>query len=95
MLITTRFDFSRFYPTVRINPIVSMESLKEIFMKNYQGYDVEEDDPNLVDLIELVNRHTYTIELLAQHMENSGQTPGDMIAALNVSFVYANRRCRC
>ena len=82
LLITTRFDFSRFYPTVRINPIVSMESLKEIFMKNYQGYDVEEDDPNLVDLIELVNRHTYTIELLAQHMENSGQTPGDMIAAL-------------
>lgn len=61
LLITTRFDFSRFYPTVRINPIVSMESLKEIFMKNYQGYDVEEDDPNLVDLIELVNRHTYTM----------------------------------
>lgn len=82
LLITTRCDFSRFYPTIKINPIDSIESLKEIFMKNYQGYDVEEDDPALVELIELVNRHTYTIELLAQHMENSGQTPAEMITAL-------------
>lgn len=82
LLITTRCDFSRFYPTIKINPIDSISSLKEIFMKNYQGYDVEADDPALVELIELVNRHTYTIELLAQHMENSGQTPAEMIAAL-------------
>lgn len=82
LLITTRCDFSRFYPTIKINPIDSIDSLKEIFMKNYQGYDVEEDDPSLVELIELVNRHTYTIELLAQHMENSGQTPAEMITAL-------------
>lgn len=82
LLITTRCDFSRFYPTIKIDPIDSIDSLKEIFMKNYQGYDVDKDDPNLVNLIELVNRHTYTIELLAQHMENSGQTPAEMISAL-------------
>ncbi|MBE6760918.1 MAG: toll/interleukin-1 receptor domain-containing protein [Ruminococcaceae bacterium] len=82
LLITTRCDYSKFYPTVKINPISSMESLIEIFMQNYDGYDVFEDDPKLCELIELVNRHTYTIELLAQHMENSGQTPSEMIEVL-------------
>ena len=82
LLITTRCDFSRYYPTIKINPIDSIDVVKEIFMKNYQGYYVDEDDSALVELMELVNRHTYTIELLAQHMENSGQTPAEMITAL-------------
>ncbi len=82
LIITTRCDYSRFYPTVKIDSINSMDSLIDIFMQNYGGYDVEEDDPKLAELIELVNRHTYTIELLAQHMENSGQTPAEMIDAL-------------
>jgi len=82
LLITTRNDFSRLFPTVKIDAIQSMEQLKEIFMQNYGGYDVEEDDPSLDKLIELVNRHTYTVELLAQHMENSGQTPDEMLDAL-------------
>ena len=62
--------------------IDSMEALKDIFMKNYDGGEVERDDPFLEKLIELVNRHTYTVELLAQHMENSGQTAQEMIEAL-------------
>lgn len=82
VLITTRNDFSRIFTTVKIDAIESMEQLKEIFMQNYDGYDVEEDDPCLDELIELVNRHTYTIELLAQHMENSGQTPNEMLESL-------------
>ncbi len=82
LLITTRNDFSRLFPTVKIDAIESMDQLKEIFMQNYGGYDVEEDDPCLSELIELVNRHTYTVELLAQHMENSGQTPEEMIKSL-------------
>ena len=82
LLITTRSDYSRLYPTIHIEPLESMESLIRIFMANYDGYDVEEDDPDLVTLIELVNRHTYTIELLAQHMENSGQTAAEMVEAL-------------
>lgn len=82
LLITTRCDYSRFYPTVKIDSINSMENLVELFMQNYGGYDVCEDDPKLIELIELVNRHTYTIELLAQHMENSGQTPAEMIEVL-------------
>lgn len=82
LLITTRFDYSRLYPTIHIEPLESMDSLIRIFMANYDGYDVDEDDPDLVTLIELINRHTYTVELLAQHMENSGQTAEEMVAAL-------------
>ena len=36
----------------------------------------------MTELIEMVNCHTYTVELLAQHMENSGQTVDEMIDAL-------------
>ena len=59
-----------------------MDDLKEIFMKNYQGDDIDEDDPALSELIELVNRHTYTVELLAQHMENSGQSAEEMLSEI-------------
>ena len=82
LLITTRCDYSRYYPVVKIEPLDSIEQLKRIFLENYEGYMVEEDDPHLEELIELVNRHTYTIELIAQHMENSGQTVEEMIDVL-------------
>lgn len=82
LLITTRCDYSRYYSTIKIAPIDSMEALKDIFMKNYDGYEVEREDPDLEELIDLVNRHTYTVELLAQHMENSGQSIKEMMDAL-------------
>ena len=81
-LITSRCDYSRQYPTRRIDPIDSMEALKDIFMRYYDGHEVERGDPDLDELIELVNRHTYTVELLAQHMGNTTQTARDMIEAL-------------
>lgn len=82
LLITTRCDYSRFFSTVRIGAIEDMEDLKKVFFQNYDGFDAEEDDPAVEELIDLVNRHTYTIELLAQHMENSGQLPTEMVRAL-------------
>ncbi len=82
LLVTTRCDYSRYYHTVKVDPIVSIEHLKDIFMQNYGGDDVDREDPALVELIELVNRHTYTVELLALHMENSGQSAEQMLAAI-------------
>ena len=82
LLITTRCDYSRLYPTIKIEPLDSIDQLKHVFLENYEGYMVDEDDPNLEELIQLVNRHTYTIELIAQHMENSGQTTDEMIEVL-------------
>lgn len=80
LLITSRCDYSRYYHTVKVEPLVSIEHLKDIFMQNYNGDDVSRDDPALVELIELVNRHTYTVELLALHMENSGQSAEEMLS---------------
>ena len=82
LIVTTRCDYSRFYPTIKIDAIDSMQALREIFVRNYGGYEVDDDDPQLDELIYLVNKHTYTVELLAQHMENSGQTIEEMISAL-------------
>lgn len=82
LLITTRCDHSRLYTTIKVDAIDSIEQLKRVFLDNYQGYMVDEDDEHLEELIELVNRHTYTIELIAQHMENSGQTTEEMIDTL-------------
>ena len=82
MIITTRCDYSRFYPVIKVEPLDNIEQLKNIFLDNYQGYIVDADDPDLEQLINLVNRHTYTIELLAQHMENSCQTVQEMIEVL-------------
>ena len=82
LLITTRCDYSRLYPTIKIKPLDSLEQLRRVFLENYQGYMVSEDDEHLDELIQLVNRHTYTIELIAEHMENSGQTTEEMIEVL-------------
>ena len=82
LLVTTRCDYSRYYHTIKVNPIDSIEHIKDIFMQNYGGDDVTRDDPALTELIELVNRHTYTIELLAFQMENSGQTAEEMLEAI-------------
>ena len=82
LLITTRCDYSRLYPAIKIEPLGSMEQLKNVFLQNYNGYFVDEKDERLEELIEMVNRHTYTIELIAQHMENSGQTVAEMIDIL-------------
>ena len=95
LLITTRCDYSRLYPTIKIEPLDSIEQLKNVFLQNYDGFMVEEDDPHLEQLVELVNRHTYTIELIAQHMENSGQTVDDMIDMLkNQGIVSLNEEVR-
>ena len=82
VLITTQYDYSKEYASIRVREIEDMDTLINIFMNNYQGYAVEKNDPDLVKLIRSVNCHTFTIALLAHHMENSGQTAGEMLEAL-------------
>lgn len=83
LLITTRVDYSKtVYPQIEINPLQSKEELTQLFFNNYDSDLVDKDDPELQELFKLVNNHTYTIELLAKHMENSFQTVSEMIDAL-------------
>ena len=82
ILVTTQFDWSTWYPSVKVREITDMESLITIFMNHYHGFAVERDDPDLEKLIRLVNCHTFTVILLAHHMENSGQSAAGMLEAL-------------
>ena len=83
LLFTTQYDYSRSYPSIRIREIGDMDSLISIFMHQYQGYAVDKDDPDLVRMIEAVSRHTFTVELLARHLENSGQSAAEMLEAMH------------
>ena len=82
LLITTRCSYENRHPTIKIKEIEDIRDLKEIFFKNYRCDVVSREDAYLEELIELVNRHTYTIELLAKHMSNSGQPTSEMINLL-------------
>ncbi|MBQ7991401.1 MAG: tetratricopeptide repeat protein [Solobacterium sp.] len=82
VLITTQYDYSKEFADIKVREISDMDALLDIFMYHYQGYSVERDDPDLISLFKAVNCHTYTIVLLAHHMENSGQTAAEMLEAL-------------
>lgn len=83
LLITTRVDYSYTeYPQVEINPLEDVEELKDLFFNNYDSDLIDRNDPHLSELFNLVNKHTYTIELLAKHMANSLQSVDEMIDAL-------------
>jgi len=82
VLITTQYDYSARFASIRVGPVHDEEALKTIFMNNYRGYTVQKDDPDLDELIKAANGHTYTIVLLARHMEYSGQTAREMLEAL-------------
>ena len=83
LLITTRRDYSKSkYPQITIYPLEDKEELLDLFFNNYNGGLIERDDPHLLDLLRMVNNHTYTIELLAKHLENSLQTVDEMMEAL-------------
>lgn len=82
VLITTQYDYSKEFAAVKVQEINDMESLVNIFMNHYQGYAVERNDPDLIRLFQAVSCHTYTVVLLAHHMENSGQTAAQMLGEL-------------
>ena len=82
VLITTQYDYSARFASISVGPVHDEEALKTIFMNNYRGYTVQKDDPDLDELIKAANGHTYTIVLLAHHMEYSGQTAREMLEAL-------------
>ena len=89
LLFTSQPDLWRSYASLRINPIEDEDALVSIFMNHYQGYAVEKNDPDLIRLIKMAGCHTYTVVLLAHHMENSGQTAGEMIEALKEKGILA------
>lgn len=91
LLLTSRCDYSREYPTIYVDAIESMEELKNIFFANYGYGDIPRDDENLERLIRMVKGHTYTIQLIARHMEVSGQNTEQLIRILETEGVTSLR----
>lgn len=84
LLITTRGDYSSSdYPVVYVNPLDKPEELKALFFNNYEENVVNKSDNELLTLFELVKNHTYTIKLIAKHMDMSLETTNEMIKALS------------
>ena len=82
LLITTRTDYSKSkYPQITVSSLTDKEELLDLFFNSYDGGLIERDDPHLMELLEMINYHTYTIELLAKHMEMSLQSVDEMIEA--------------
>ena len=94
LLITTRVNYSKtIYAQIDVNALQKDKELIDLFMNYYDGDLVERDDPHLLDLIKMVNCHTYTIELMANHMEMSCQTVDEMIEAFkNQNILSLNEK---
>lgn len=70
ILFTTRNAHPQ-YPTIKINPINDINVLFHIFENNYGTCIKEEDKTYLKDIFELIENHTYAIELIAKQMAAS------------------------
>lgn len=79
LIITTRNDFKAYrLPVMTIEPITKMEDLLEIFQENYRIPMNPEDLSTIEKMIELVGRHTLTIQLLASVMQEMRIKPKKM-----------------
>lgn len=78
VIITTRNQHSG-YKTIKIGPINDEEKLFSIFERNYENSISEEDKEYIRKIFELIEYHTYAIELIAKQMEASFIEPKDML----------------
>ncbi len=75
-LITTRKDFRDYnYEQISVGQLDDLQEMLEIFMAYNDLPYTEEEEKAIVELIELVERHTMTVELIAKYLRNVGQSP--------------------
>ncbi|MCM1223709.1 MAG: hypothetical protein NC548_55590 [Lachnospiraceae bacterium] len=88
MIITTRYDYFSEYPsqTIYINEIENMAILKDIFSE-YYGADAS-NDPFTEKIINMFERHTMAIELVAKQAKASNLMPQEMFDIMNNNDEY-------
>ena len=82
VILTTRNEH-RGYPSIKIGPIQEQETLHKIFEQNYGGSFDDEEKEWIEKLFEMVENHTYMIELLAKQMDASFLSAEEMYRLLN------------
>lgn len=83
-IITTRNNFADYnYPQIEIGSLAVRRDINSIFNK-YYNKPLDEENKKTVDLIiDLVDGHTMTVELLAKQMKSGRATPQKMLDVLS------------
>lgn len=82
-LFTSRTDFSPYgYETVKIDVMEHLEDLIQIFERIDRAYSSSEDRQAVVDIIRLLDGHTYAVSLTAAQMKAGRIRPQKMLAKL-------------
>ncbi len=83
-LITTRNNFADYnYPQIEIGALAVRSDINSIF-NNYYTKAIDEESKRIVSLIiDLVDGHTMTVELLAKQMKSGRVTPQKMFDVLS------------
>lgn len=82
-LITTREDYRDYgYAQLTVGKLTRLEELVSIFRAyNVEEYG-EEESRSIEAMIELVERHTMTVDLLAKYLRNTGEAPSRLLGRL-------------
>lgn len=79
-LITTREDFSDFgYKQIEVKEIEDIWELTCIFENYNKNEYIDEEKKRIIDIIEYVERHTMTVDLIAKYIRKSGQLPSEFL----------------
>lgn len=81
VIFTTRNSHAG-YPVIKVEAIRDMDVLMNIFEQNFGGPIEEEERPILEEIFQLVEYHTYAIELIAKQMEASFFSAQEMLEVL-------------
>lgn len=84
VIFTTRLTHTDF-PYKRVEPILDIDAVFEIFQKNYSGQIMDEDRPYLEEIFKHIEYHTYAIELIAKQMAASYLSAKRMLELLKES----------
>ena len=81
ILVTTRRDFSEYgFEQMNIATLQDKQAVFAVFENYYTRADLSEEDREKVkQIIDLVDGHTMTVELLAKQMMASRVTPAKML----------------
>ena len=81
VLFTTRYEHYD-YPCLPIGPIKDFEEVRKLFTKNFARPIAPKDKPVVDEILNLVNCHTITVELIAKQMRASFTPPAKMLEML-------------
>ena len=92
LLFTTRCDQDRKkYCVLKVPEIPSNDALKDIVLSycNQEYQCIDRNDPAFYELFELTNRHTFTLELISQYMEEHSMELSEIVGRLREKGIAA------